>query len=203
MESDEEMSFAAGYQAGPGLQATPKIPPSFDGRSSWFSYEEAVDDWVDITTLDAEKLGPSLKNRLVGGAAVYKPLLDRDRLRDPDNGVRYFKDTVRPHFVKGNQSVFLWRLYQFLRFYRGQQDLLRWIGRLSVVRKRLQDSWMDLLPPTNDQDQAFQNDLVEANNQRMANGEPPVAPQVAFQPWIDRRRRRHEQQFPSVTTFLP
>ena len=62
MESDEEqMSFAAGDQAGPGLQATPKIPPSFDGRSSWFSYEEAVDDWVDITTLDAEKLGPALK----------------------------------------------------------------------------------------------------------------------------------------------
>ena len=100
MESDEEMSFAAGDQAGPGLQATPKIPPSFDGRSSWFSYEEAVDDWVDITTLDADKLGPSLKNRLIGDAAVYKPLLDRERLRDPYHGVRYFKDTVRPHFVK-------------------------------------------------------------------------------------------------------
>ena len=62
MESDgEEMSFAAGDTAGPGLQSTPKIPPSFDGRSSWFSYEEAVDDWVDITTIDPEKLGPSLK----------------------------------------------------------------------------------------------------------------------------------------------
>ena len=61
MESDEEqMSFAAGDNAGPGLQSTPKIPPSFGGRSSWFSYEEAVDDWVDITTLDPEKLGPSL-----------------------------------------------------------------------------------------------------------------------------------------------
>ena len=94
------MSFAAGDHAGPGLQATPKIPPSFDGRSSWFSYEEAVDDWVDITTLEQQKLGPSLKHRLVGDAAVYKPLLDRDLLRDPNNGVRYFTDTVRPHFVK-------------------------------------------------------------------------------------------------------
>ena len=62
METDEEeMAFTAGDSAGPGLQSTPKIPPSFDGRSSWFSYEEAVDDWVDITTLDPEKLGPSLK----------------------------------------------------------------------------------------------------------------------------------------------
>ena len=64
MESDEEqLSFATGDTAGPGLQSTPKIPPSFDGRSSWFAYEEAVDDWVDITTLDAEKLGPSLKKQ--------------------------------------------------------------------------------------------------------------------------------------------
>ena len=56
MEYDEEeMSFAAGDSAGPGLQSTPKIPPSYDGRSSWFAYEEAVDDWVDITTLEAEK----------------------------------------------------------------------------------------------------------------------------------------------------
>ena len=108
MEYDEEeMSFAVGDQAGPGLQSTPKIPPSFDGRSSWFAYEEAVDDWVDITTLDADKQGPSLKNRLVGYASVYKPLLDRDLLRDPNNGVRYFKDIVRPRFIKGNQSVFL------------------------------------------------------------------------------------------------
>ena len=62
MESDEEgMALAAEDTAGPGLQSTPKIPPSFDGRSSWFSYEEAVDDWVDITTLEQQKLGPSLK----------------------------------------------------------------------------------------------------------------------------------------------
>ncbi|MFM7981456.1 MAG: hypothetical protein ACKPKO_19280, partial [Candidatus Fonsibacter sp.] len=25
--------------------------PPFDGRFSWFAYEEAVDDWLDITTL--------------------------------------------------------------------------------------------------------------------------------------------------------
>ena len=69
---EEEMSLAVGDQAGPGLQSTPKIPPSFDGRSSWFASEEAVDDRVDITTLDPEKQGPSLKNRLTGDASVYK-----------------------------------------------------------------------------------------------------------------------------------
>ena len=42
-------------------QSTPKIPPAFDGRSSWVAYEEAIDDWLDITTLPGEKHGPSLK----------------------------------------------------------------------------------------------------------------------------------------------
>ena len=88
-------------------QSTPKIPPAFDGRSSWFAYEEAIDDWLDITPLNGEKLGPSLKNRLYGDAAMYKPLLDRDLLNDPQTGVNYFKSAMRPHFVKGNQSVFL------------------------------------------------------------------------------------------------
>ena len=96
-------------------QSTPKIPPAFDGRSSWFAYEEAIDDWLDITVLPGDKWGPSLKNRLYGDASIYKPLLDRTRLSDKDDGVNYFKNAMRPHFVKGNQSVFLWKLYQFLR----------------------------------------------------------------------------------------
>ena len=87
-------------------QSTPKIPPAYDGRSSWFAYEESIDDWLDITILPPEKQGPSMKNRLYGDAAIYKPLLDRDLLNDPNNGILYFKNAMRPHFVKGNQSVF-------------------------------------------------------------------------------------------------
>ena len=91
-------------------QVTTKIPPSYDGRMSWFAYEEAVDDWCDITELPADKRGPALRNRLDGEAAIYKTLLDREELRDPDNGVTYFKATLRPYFVKGSQSVFMWFL---------------------------------------------------------------------------------------------
>ena len=87
---------------------TTKVPPLFDGRTSWFSYEELIDDWVDLTTLDVVKHGPALKNRLIGDASVYKSLLDRDILRTA-GGVQHFKDILRPHFVKGAQSVFLWR----------------------------------------------------------------------------------------------
>ena len=30
-------------------QVATKVPPSYDGRSSWFAYEDAIDDWCDIT----------------------------------------------------------------------------------------------------------------------------------------------------------
>ena len=126
-------------------QVTTKVPPAFNGLTSWFTFEELIDDWTDITELDAEKQGPALRNRLEGDAAVYKSLLDRDLLKDPNDGVAYFKRTMRPHFIKGNQSVFMWRLFQLMKFNRGSQDFLRWIGKFSVVRKRLSDSWVDLL----------------------------------------------------------
>ena len=130
---------------------TTKVPPSYDGRSSWFAYEDAIDDWCDITELDAEKRGPALRNRLEGEAAIHRRLLDRDRLKDPANGVKYFKSFLRPLFVKGAANVFLYRFQQFMNMHRGNGDMLRWITRfqLSVNRNRWtmagrQDSqWQD------------------------------------------------------------
>jgi hypothetical protein len=91
---------------------TPKVPPQFDGQSSWFEYEDFIDDWLGITTLDPDKHGPSLKNALVGSASFYKSMLDNALLRDPDRGLAHFKDTLRPYFVKGVNHVFLWRFLQ-------------------------------------------------------------------------------------------
>ena len=65
-------------------QVTTKVPPGFDGKTSWFAFEDAIDDWCDITELETEKWGPALRNRLEGEASVYKRLLDRDELRQPN-----------------------------------------------------------------------------------------------------------------------
>ena len=80
----------------------------FDGSTSWCKNEELIDDWLGLTVLEAEQRGPALKNRLVGDAELYKALLDREFLRAAD-GVKYLRDTLKPHFIKGAQSVF-WRL---------------------------------------------------------------------------------------------
>ena len=88
--------------------STPKLAPAFGGTTSWFAFEEAIDDWLEITMLPAEQHEPSLKNKLFGEAAKYKAMLDRDRLTYPVHGVTYFKDTLRPYIIKGKQTAFLY-----------------------------------------------------------------------------------------------
>ena len=95
--------------------------------------------------LEAGKRGPALKNRLVGDAAMSEGLLDRETLRSED-GVKYFKDTLRPHFIKGAQSIILCRFFRFSRAKRGHTEMVKWIGRFPLLLKRLRDAWMDILP---------------------------------------------------------
>lgn len=61
-------------------QVTTKLSPGFDGKTSWLAFEDALDDWCDITELEFEKWGPALLNRLESEAAVFKRLLDREEL---------------------------------------------------------------------------------------------------------------------------
>ena len=70
-----------------------------------FKHEESIDDWLDLAVLEAEKRGPTLENRLVGDAEMYKGLLDREPLRAND-GVKYFRDTLRPPLhQRGSECV--------------------------------------------------------------------------------------------------
>ncbi len=97
-----------------------------------------IDDWCDITELEQEKWGPALRNRLEGEAPVYKRLLDRDELRQANGrGVEHFKRTLRPHFVKGAQTVFLYRFMKFMKNNRGNGDFMKWMTRFQIDGRRL------------------------------------------------------------------
>ena len=106
-----------------GAKMTAKIPPAWAGgeASSWFSYEESVNDWIDVCSLDPEKRGPALRARLEGAALTYKSVLDREKLKEP-GGWQYFLETLRPYFVRGSEHVFLYRLLRFLSFKRRGMD---------------------------------------------------------------------------------
>ena len=69
---DDGAAFAASSDATQGIRITPKIPPSFDGTTSWFEYEDLIDNWLGITTVTPRKHGPSLKNSLIGSAAFLQ-----------------------------------------------------------------------------------------------------------------------------------
>ena len=90
---------------------TIKIPLSADGSTYWFKYEELIEDRLDFAVLDEIDRGPALKNRLVGDAEMDKGLFNWVSLRAAD-GVKYFLDLLRSHFVKEDNDVFLWTLSQ-------------------------------------------------------------------------------------------
>ena len=52
-ESTNEWTGACGI--------TSKIPPAYDGTTSWFNHEELIEDWLDLTVREVTKRGPALK----------------------------------------------------------------------------------------------------------------------------------------------
>ena len=95
-ESDEELAWAtriSGSHVHVSPQSTQEIPPSYSG-GSWFKYEDEIDEWCDMTKGEPARRGPSLKARLEG-AVQFQRLIgigpDRDRQKDPENGVEYFR----------------------------------------------------------------------------------------------------------------
>ena len=94
--------------------------------------------------LEAGKRGPALKNRLIGDAEMHQELLNRESLR-ADDVVKYLKDTLRPHFIKRAQSVFLRRFHRFSRARRGSIEMVKWIGKFALLLKLSRDAWMDML----------------------------------------------------------
>ena len=52
-ESTNEWTAACG--------STSKIPPAYDGTTTWFKHEELIEDWLDLTVREVSKRGPALK----------------------------------------------------------------------------------------------------------------------------------------------
>ena len=172
-----------------------KIPPSFNGRTSFFAYEEAINDWVDVTELSAERQGPALKSNLVEDALVCRELLDRDALKNAATGVTYYKNFLRTYFVKGAQTTFLWRFFNIFKFYRGQRDIRAWLTRMVVLKRRIEDCWMDMFVNIPADDIRFQN-VVAAVVAQLGLAQDEAGLARAHQQWNEQRRIQHRTGFP-------
>ena len=127
---------------------TTKVPPLFDGTQSWFAYEKAIDEWVDLTELPEEKQGPALKARLEGEAARYKEFLDRELLKQKGGrGVAYFKETIRARYLKSTQVIFLWRFMKFFEMHRRNEEFHSWLSKMALAFKKLKEAWGDVFEP--------------------------------------------------------
>ena len=143
----------------PGHNYSHKIAPAWDGRGSWFTYEEIVQDWLDITSIDPDKRGPALRARMLGDALAYKPLLVRERLTRPD-GVEYFLSSLRKEYVKDAPSIYFWRFLNFMKLRKGGMDLARWMPRYEICHQRLRAAWMDLVAHPDETSIEWNNQLT-------------------------------------------
>ena len=133
-----------------GRTFSSKVPPQFRGDTSWFSFEDAIEEWCSITNMEPRLRGPNLKNSLLGNAHWMKPLLNIPKLQDEQTGVQYFIRTLRPHFIKGNEHVFLWRFLRFINLRRGGKRETEWIPRFTIDLSRTRNAWRDMFTPVRD-----------------------------------------------------
>eukprot|EP00438_Fugacium_kawagutii_P016051 Skav221531 [mRNA] locus=scaffold1813:43:5619:- [translate_table: standard] len=200
---DPNTAYAATETSTGALRMTPKIPPTFDGTSSWFEYEDLIEDWLGITTLNADKIGPSLKNALIGPAVFYKNLFDNAVLRDPNRGLNHFKETMRPYFVKGKSHVFMYRFLQVYRTYRGSSEMVHWIGRFEINMKRLRVAWNDLyerVVPQVNEIEFVRSHVAQADADYLAaiqdEADRRTAAERLREQIIAIYRQQHDDQFP-------
>ena len=142
VEAYSSMAKPQGY-----TEETLNLSITASSRHRTTEKSELVDDWVTITTVEALKRGPLLKSRLTGDAYMCKAVLQNDLLQDPDEGVNYFKNTLKKYFLKGATNVYLYRLLSSSiiegRPYRTQmQEQLLDISKQPVFEHRLQSCSM-------------------------------------------------------------
>ena len=137
---------------------------------------------------------------------MHKGLLDREPLRPPMessiSGIR---------LIKGAQRVFLWRFYRFTRAKRGNIEMVKCIGKFSLLLKRLRDAWMDMLPLSIMSEERRQNqyltDVAQENAERQTRGVNILDPnaQATRDRWNATEVSNHEKLFQfsdNLTTLI-
>ena len=150
--------------------------------------------------LEAGKRGPALRNRLVGGAEIHKGRLNWESLRAED-GVKYFRDTLRHHFIIGAQSVFTWRFYQFTHARRGNIEMVKWIGKFSLL--------LPLVSSMREErrEKQYLVDVTQLNEERQRRNATALDPnsQETRDHWYAIQVTNHERLFPfsvNMTTLM-
>ena len=145
---------------------------------SWFLFCEVVQDWLEITVVEPNKRGPSLRNRLAGQARMYVRAFNREKLAS-ENGVEYFLEVLKKEYLRDAPRVFMWRFTNFLKVRRHSDDILSWLYKYDLEFTRLMGAWKDLCPYVDPQS-ATTAKKIEINawiNQNFPENERPQSDQ--------------------------
>ena len=153
-----------------GLQFTPKVAPSFDGRTAWSAFEEAIDAWLNITTLTPNTWAPSLNSKTGRRSQHLQTTFRKKEIERPQRGrILLQKRTEAALRERTGKRVHI-QVLPISEFLQMLKDLQTCMGRLQVLRKRILDAWMDtfLADPAENVD--FQAGLQAENAQLQADG---------------------------------
>ena len=98
---------------------------------------------------------------------MHKAVLQNDLLQDSDEGVNYFKNTLKKYFLKGATNVYLYRLLSFFNHRRQNQEFLIFTS-IRILLMRLKAAWMDLMPVFKAQSPSFRQSVQGANARTIA-----------------------------------
>ena len=111
---------------------------------------------------ETARWGPLLKSRLTGDTTPYKELMDNNQLADPNTGVAYFKNFLRPYFLKGAYNTFLYRMISFINLRKGRRDMPSFMTQFDIPSRRLAAAWVELMRPP-ERDAEFHASLATEN----------------------------------------
>ena len=89
-------------------------------------------------------------------------------MQDPDEGVNYFKNTLKKYFLKGATNVYLYRLLSFFNHRWQNQEFLIFTSKFEILLMRLKAAWMDLMPVFTAQSPSFRQSVQDANARTIA-----------------------------------
>jgi len=142
-------------------------------------------------------MGPEFGSKTGRRCQHLQTSLGQRYVKGPNVGVDYFKNELWPHFVKGVEAVFIFRFYQLQKFYRGSQDLQRWIDTFHPDPPEHPDFQQALQV----ENAGLQADGLVAQQQAVQQGFQPqpivlFTPEEGLQIWNNRRRMVHRDNFP-------
>ena len=99
--------------------------------------------------------------------------MDNNQLADPNAGVAYFKNFLRPYFLKGAYNTFLYRMISFINLRKGSRDMLSFMTQFDILSRRLAAAWVELMRPP-ERDAEFHASLAAENVQIMFVCRPSI-----------------------------